>query len=104
MHPPDHGSPCQLSESTRPNGIFPILETPDGTLGNARPAEEDLSGKLFCFRPGFLPDISHRLLFRTRGRFHVSGPGFRLRPSLIDRTRSLTASRAPCRCTATAPR
>jgi hypothetical protein len=37
----------ELSESTRLDGIFPLFETSDGTLGNSGVAREKLSGKLF---------------------------------------------------------
>jgi hypothetical protein len=35
---------CQLSEITKPDGIFAILETSDGALGNSRTAREKLGG------------------------------------------------------------
>jgi hypothetical protein len=42
---------CELSESTRPDGIFSSFEASDGTLGHSGPAREQLCGKLFRFRP-----------------------------------------------------
>ena len=58
---------CQLSESTRLDGIFPILETSDGALGNSGLAREQLCGKVFSLVPGFRLNISRQRLFRTPG-------------------------------------
>jgi hypothetical protein len=44
---------CQLSQITKPDGIFSILKTPDGT-GHSGPPRKKFGGKLFCFSPDFV--------------------------------------------------
>jgi hypothetical protein len=41
----------ELSESTKPDGIFAIFESSDGAFGNLGLAGKKLSGKLFCCCP-----------------------------------------------------
>ncbi len=43
--------PGQLSERTRPDSTFSILEVPYCALGKSGLARQQLRGKLFCFRP-----------------------------------------------------
>src|SRR5258708_9561466 len=84
---------CQLSESARPDGIFSILETPDGTLGDSGPRREELCGELFRFRSDFFE------IFRVDYSF-VLAEGFmgRVQGSRFGHHGEIGPARPACRC------
>src|SRR5437667_4339198 len=84
-------SPYQLSVRTMPNRVFSVLKTSYCALGKSGLARKALSWKILLLPRGFVPDISHRLLFRTRGKCHPSVLSLRLRSSLRDQARPPSA-------------
>ncbi len=62
-------------ESTKLDGVFSILETSDGTLGDSGAPREKLGGELFCFYPDFfqIPRVNYSLVLTEPSQGHVVG-------------------------------
>ena len=58
----------ELSQSTRLDGVFSLLEVHDCAPGNSGLVREQLIQKIARLVSGFDLDILRRLLFRTRGK------------------------------------
>ena len=84
---------CQLSQSTRLDGVFSVLKVSDCALGNSGLARETFGKKLLRFLSGFDPGISDRPLFRIREKSHPPSLGLPLQLTSTDQPARPTRGR-----------